>query len=101
MGFLSGRMSFERFRVDSPEVRKLTEKHVEVLKHFAIAQAGEPGLDETHVGFAGGDHLLDSSFSFEKNIFEDVLHCGIRIDTTKVPAALRKAWLAIETEALI
>lgn len=100
MGFLSGRMSFDRFRVDSPELRKFTEKHVEQLKHFDIAQAGEPGLDETHVGFAGGDHLLDAGFSFEKNVFEDVLHCGVRIDTTKVPAALRKAWLALETAAV-
>ena len=100
MGFLTGRMSFERYRVESPEVRKLGEKQVELLSKFAIAQAGEPGLDETRVGFTGGSHLLDSTFAVEKNIFDDVLHCGIRIDTTKVPAALRKAWLQMEVDAL-
>lgn len=100
MGFVSGRMSFDRFHVESPEVRKLTEKHVELLNRFAIAQAGEPSLDETHVGFTAGGHLLDSNFTLEKNVCGDALHCGIRIDTTKVPAALRKAWLQIEIEAL-
>ncbi len=101
MGFLTGRMSFERYRVESPEVRKLGEKQVELLNKFAVAQAGEPGLDETRVGFTGGSHLLDSTFAVEKNIFDDVLHCGIRIDSTKVPAALRKAWLAMEVDAVL
>ncbi|HET6880013.1 MAG TPA: hypothetical protein VFI31_07650 [Pirellulales bacterium] len=101
MGFFSGRISFDRFRVESPEIRKLTGKHVERLSQFAIAQAGEPSLDETHVGFTGGGHLLDPNFSLEKNVLGDVLHCGIRIDTTKVPAALRKAWQQMEVEALI
>lgn len=101
MGFFSGRMSFDRFRVESPAIRKLGQKHVELLEQFAISQAGEPGLDETSIGFTGGAHLLDSNFSLEKNVCDDVLHCGIRIDTTKVPAALRKAWLQMEAESLI
>lgn len=100
MGFFSGRMSFERYRVESPEMRKLTEKQIELLSRFAIAQAGEPGLEETRVGFTGGSHLLDSNFSSEKNILGDVLYCGVRIDTTKVPAALQKAWFQMEAEAL-
>ncbi|HVX10585.1 MAG TPA: hypothetical protein VHC22_05355 [Pirellulales bacterium] len=100
MGFLSGRMSFDRFRVESPEVRKFGEKQIEVLDRFAIAQAGEPGFDETRVGFTGGNHLLDTNFSVEKNVFGDILNCGIRIDTTKVPAALRTAWQAMEIDAL-
>lgn len=100
MGFFSGRMSFDRFRIESPEVRKLAAKQVERLEQFAIAQSGEPGLDEARVGFTGGSHLLDLNFSAEKNICGDVLQCGIRIDTTKVPAALRKAWLQMEIETL-
>jgi hypothetical protein len=44
--------------------------------------------------------VLDLSFRTEKNILEDVLHCGVRIDTHKVPAALRKAWLQMELTAL-
>lgn len=100
MGFFSGRMSFDRFRVESPEVRKLAAKHVEQLEQFAIAPSGEPGLDETRVGFTGGSHLLDLSFSPEKNLCGDVLQCGVRIDTTKVPSALRKAWLQMEIETI-
>jgi hypothetical protein len=100
MGFLSGRMSFDRFRVESPQVRKLGQKQIDVLTQFSIAEVGEPTLEETRVGFTGGRHLLDMGFSSETNIVGDVLHCGVRIDGVKVPAALRKAWQQMEIEAL-
>jgi hypothetical protein len=100
MGFLSGRVSFDRFRVESAGPRKLGEKHLELLSQFSATHAGEPNLGETRVGFTGGGHLLDSNFGPEKNVLGDVLYCGIRIDTTKVPAALRKAWLQMEIDAL-
>lgn len=100
MGFFSGPMSFDRFRIESNKRPKLHAKHVERLEQFAIAQTGEPGLDETRVGFTGGGHLLDLSFSEEKNLHDEILHFGIRLDTTKVSAALRKAWLQMEVEAL-
>ncbi|HWB14347.1 MAG TPA: hypothetical protein VG826_34295 [Pirellulales bacterium] len=100
MGFFAGRVSFDRFRVESPDLRKLSEKHVELLSQFSVAHAGAPSLGETKVGFTAGGHLLDADFGLEKNVFGDVLHCGVRIDTTKVPAALRKAWLLMEIQAL-
>lgn len=100
MGFSSGRMSFDRFRVESPEVRKLAQKHVELLQQFSIAQAGAASLEESRVGFTGGRHLLDLGFDWETNVIDDVLHCGVRIDAVKVPAALRKAWQQMEIAAL-
>lgn len=100
MGFFSGPMSFDRFHIESSKAQKLNAKHIERLEQFVIAQSGEPSLDEPRVGFTGGGHLLDLSVSAEKNLLDDVLHCGIRIDTTKVPAALRKAWLQMEVETM-
>lgn len=100
MGFLTGSISFERFRVEGPKVRQFGPEHLEILRRFAIGQVESSSLDDAQVGFAAGRHLLDLDFRLEKNILNDVLHCGVRIDTNKIPAALRKAWLEMELEAM-
>ena len=80
-------------------VASLGTAEIKILQKYAInkivASAEEPG-----VGFLGGGHLLDLSFSQEKNIIGDALHCGIRIDTHQIPAAVKKAWLQLELAAL-
>ena len=100
MGFLAGRISFDRYRVEGQKVRQFGTKHQDVLRKFAIGQEETSSMEEASVGFAAGKHQLDLDFRLEKNILNDVLHCGVRIDTNKVPAALRKAWLEMELEAL-
>jgi hypothetical protein len=100
MGFLTGRMSFERFAIDGPKVRQFGEQHLEILKKFQIGKVESASTDEASVGFIAGQHVLDQRFSLEKNILNDVLHCGIRTDTNKIPAPLRKAWLEMELEAI-
>ncbi len=100
MGFLSGRITFERFRVEGPSPRQFGPEHIEVLERFAIGQNETSSIDQPRVGFLAGDHLLDLGFGLEKNIVNDALHCGIRIDTDQVPAAIRRAWLQMELAAL-
>lgn len=100
MGFLAGSIGFERFRVEGPKVRQFGPEHLETLQRFAIGQTESASTEDASVGFAAGKHLLDLDFRLEKNILGDVLQCGVRIDTNKVPAALRKAWLEMELEAL-
>ena len=100
MGFLSGRISFERFRVVNPDAPQFGPTTLKTLQRFAIDQVIASSLDEPAVGFVAGRHLLDLDFSLEKNILGDVLQCGVRIDVHNIPSALKKAWLAIELEAL-
>jgi hypothetical protein len=100
MGFLAGRASFDRFRIESPEGVKFGQAQVDALTQFAIGQVESASPDEAVVGFTAGQHLLDTAFSVEKNVLDDALHFGVRIDTNKVPAALRKAWLQIELTEL-
>lgn len=100
MGFLAGRISFARYRIEGKKTRMFGAEHLEILERHSIGQAENISPDEPQVGFIAGDHVLDLNFRLEKNVLNDVLQCGVRIDTHKVPAALRKAWLQMELEAL-
>lgn len=101
MGFASGSVSFRRFAVvgkDHPEtvdqalLDKLTEH---VLKPQEL---GVP--DEAEYGWSGGRHVLDDHFSFDTNVFADAVSFGLRIDTHRFPGALKKAYQAMEEQAV-
>jgi len=101
MGFLNGSIGFERFRVEGPKLKQFGPKQIEILRRFAIGKIIGEAPEESLVGFLAGDHLFDQDFELDKNVVDDHLHCGWRIDTNKVPSALRKAWLAIEMAPLL
>lgn len=100
MGFLSGSMTFEAFQIDGEQPRQFGPEHVQTLKQHAIGEAKSYSNEQARVGFLAGDHLLDYDFDLEKNVFGDVLHFAVRIDTNQVPAAVRRAWLQIELATL-
>lgn len=99
MGFLSGSVTFECYRVRGSDCRQFGPKHIETLKRFAVGQIEGVSEDQPEVGFLGGEHLFDRHFDLEKNVIADALHCAVRIDTHQVPAAVRKAWLQMELAA--
>ena len=96
MGFLSGSVTYECFRVVSPQVHQFGPEHVELLEQYAINQKQSLAADQTKVGFLAGEHLFDRDFDLEKNIINDTLHFAVRIDSNQIPAAIRKAWLQME-----
>jgi hypothetical protein len=100
MGFLSGRMTFECFRASGPQPRQFTAEHVRILKRFAIGQSAASSAEGPVAGFLAGAHLFDTDFDLEKNVIGDALHCAVRIDSSAIPAAVRKAWLQMELIAL-
>jgi hypothetical protein len=100
MGFLSGPVTLECFRVDGQEPRQFGPEHVEILEQFAIGKLETSSPEQADVGFLGGAHLFDLNFDLEKNVIGEALHCAVRIDTNQIPAAVRKAWLQIELAAL-
>lgn len=99
MGFLSGPISFQCFKIEGEGKRQFATSDIRILEKFAIseisASAEQPG-----VGFLAGEHLLDLKFSLEKNVIGEALSCAIRVDTHQVPAAVRKAWQQLELAAL-
>lgn len=100
MGFLSGAMSFDCFRVEGAQPSQFGEEELDVLRQHAIGEAQSFSHEQTRTGFLGGNHLLDNEFDLEKNVFGDALHFAVRIDTNRVPAAMQRAWLQIELAML-
>ena len=99
MGFLSGPLAFERYVVsDGPQ--RFDDEHIQALAEFAIGNVESADEDQPDIGFIAGQHLFDTDFKLEKNIVNDALLASIRIDTNKVPASLRQAWLKMELAAL-
>src|SRR5262249_54823343 len=76
------------------------EEHLERLRAHTIGKQRIAGADGVEVGWSGGEHLLDASFDLCKNVVEDTLHFGLRIDAVKLPGDLMRAYAAIELAAL-
>jgi hypothetical protein len=100
MGFLSGRLTFERFQVEGDAPKMFGDDEIAALQKFAIGQIDSVSPDGATAGFLGGRHLFDTEFSLEKNVVNDALHAALRIDTHKIPGPLRKAWLEMELAAV-
>jgi hypothetical protein len=100
MGFLSGRVTYVRYRVSGDSPLPFGEEVIEQAELHKIGRhAATDPTDGVTAGWAGGDHVLDTSFDLAKNIINDALHLAIRVDTDKVPGALLRAYTRIETDA--
>ncbi len=100
MGFVSGRISFVRYRVSGDSPLPFDSDLLEKIEEHAIGKhsLGE-AQDGVTTGWGGGEHVLDTTFTLEKNILEDALHLAIRIDTDKIPGELLRAYTQMELDA--
>lgn len=99
MGFASGSVSFRRFAVVGKAAKAVDEKMLEALAANAL-RPSELGIpEEIEYGWSGGRHILDGQFSFENNVFTDAVHFALRIDVSRAPAELKKAYQLMEEEA--
>ena len=100
MAFLSGSLSFERFRVVTPELASFGPEQLEQLESLAAGEFRPTAEETVRVGFLAGGHLFDQTFDLEKNVIFDALHFAMRVDTNQVPSAIRKAWAQMELAAI-
>ena len=100
MGFLAGRATFLRFRVIGPNQKTFGTDHLDRLADFRAGRQRIASSDGVDVGWAGGDHVLDTDFTLEKNIVADSLLFDLRVDTERLPADLMRAYYAVELKAL-
>ncbi|HLW64226.1 MAG TPA: hypothetical protein VKS79_02830 [Gemmataceae bacterium] len=101
MGFLSGRVTFSRLRVAPPGPGIFGPDHLKALSAHAAGKQRIAAADGIEVGWAAGDHILDTRFDLAKNIINDALLFAMRVDTQKLPADLQRAYFQIELEALV
>jgi hypothetical protein len=100
MGFASGSVTFRRFAVVGQQPKRIEQEMLDKLSEHAL-RPGDVGVPEdVEYGWSGGRHVLDANFSFEHNVFNDCISCGMRVDTNKVPSSLVKAYQIIEEESV-
>jgi len=99
MPFNTGRVSFCRFHVAGDAPTRVDATAMDILQQFAFKESTIGAPDEVESGFVTGEHLLDTQFTYEKNVFGDALWFAIRIDTHKPPADVRKAYRKINEQA--
>ncbi len=99
MGFFSGRVTFVRFRVGGGSPLPFGDEHLERVEARAIGREPAGSADGVSAGWAGGEHLLDLTFGVDKNVVDDALHLGLRIDSDPLPGDLLRAYTQIELAA--
>lgn len=100
MGFLVGRVSYFRFRVDGPKVRQFGEDHIERLADFQAGRQRIASADGVEVGWTAGSHILDTDFQLGKNIVNDSLCFELAVDSERLPADRLRAYYEVELKAL-
>src|SRR5579885_2967015 len=99
MGFLSGRVSFVRYKVSGRAPKSFGPEHLERLAAHAIGKQRVVSADGIEVGWTAGDHILDTRFDLAKNVVNDALSFCLRVDQQKIPADLLRAYTAVELQA--
>jgi hypothetical protein len=99
MAFFSGRVTITRFRVKGAGPKLFRPEHIERLQAHAIGKQRTASSDGVEAGWTAGEHLLDTEFTLEKNIVNDTLHFALRLDTTRLPGDLLRAYTQIEIDA--
>ncbi len=99
MGFLSGRVTYMRYRVGGDYPLPFDDDILELARQHLVGRHGVEAADGISTGWAGGDHVLDLTLELGKNIINDALHMAIRIDADKVPSSLLRAYTQMEIEA--
>ncbi len=101
MGFWNGRLTFTRFRVQGQTPLPLGEELLEQAREHRIGlHGGGRGADGVATGWAGGDHVLDTTIDYAKNIVDDAVHLAVRVDADKIPGSLLKAYTQMEIDAV-
>jgi len=100
VGFLSGSVTYSRFRIVGGGPKRLDDHLLDKLREHTIGGRRFMWSDHEEIGWVGGQHLLDREFDLEKNVILDALHFGLRIDAGRVPPELMRAYVEMEWQAL-
>src|SRR5438477_9944733 len=100
MGFFSGRLTCQRFKVAGRGPRTFGQENLDKLAAHAMGKARLASADGTVAGWIAADHILDTHFDLAKNVIADTLHFALRIDSQAIPSDLLRAYTQVELEGL-
>jgi hypothetical protein len=98
MAFLSGRLTFARYRVAGASPGIFGIEHLDRLVEHAIGKQRIVTSDGIELGWTAGDHILDTRFDLEKNVVNETLNFCLRVDQQKIPGDLLRAYMQTELE---
>lgn len=101
MAFDSGSISFKRFFVSGRSPQRVEETLLGQLAAKAIGADSIQTADHSEIGWATGEHILDTEFDFAKNVVADGLYFALRIDTNKPPTELVRSYQKINEQAML
>ncbi len=91
MSFQSGRVTYCQFHHASAGP-KADDALLELLAEHRFRETEIGAPNEVEVGWITGEHLFDTRFSFEKNLFGKAVLFAMRVDTHTVPSILKQAY---------
>lgn len=102
MSFFTGKISMTRFRLTGGRTPTplFNEEHLTKLAEHAAGRQRLMSADGVETGWVASKHILDVDFTLEKNVVNDWLFFGLRIDTHPMPADLMRAYYEIDVAAL-
>lgn len=100
MPFRSGPVSYARFRVvESGDAASSGARSVSTIIETLAGGALRPGAigepQPSEFGFCAGRHVFDLDFDPDSNVVGESILFGMRIDTNKVPAEIKRAYRAM------
>ena len=90
----SGSISFARFRVRGGP-KTLDAQVLDDLRDNMLSAPSVGAPPEIQAGWVAGRHVLDTELDPEAVVFGDQLVFGLRVDTNRLPAELRRAYRAM------
>jgi hypothetical protein len=98
MAFDRGSVSYARFRVDGgPDA--VSSEVLEALAANVLTPPGIGAPPEVQTGWVAGRHVYDTDFDPALVAYGDDLLFGLRLDVSRVPAELRRAYRAMAEAA--
>ncbi|MHC4947524.1 MAG: hypothetical protein ACYTG1_04595 [Planctomycetota bacterium] len=102
MPFTSGTVSYARFRVVGGPTAVTTDLLDELTAHVLAPPDPDGGagpVPEIQAGWVGGRHIYDEAFEPAEVVYGGHLLLGMRVDTNRVPAEVRRAHRVMATAA--
>ncbi|MCP4248888.1 MAG: hypothetical protein GY778_17735 [bacterium] len=101
MGFVSGRISFRRYRVCGSHPGTVDEKVVKALRRHVFTEGKAPAADGIETGWIAPTHVMDTQLTVSKISVGRFLHLAMRLDRTAAPPAVLRSYRRMEEQAAL
>ncbi|NOX59286.1 MAG: hypothetical protein GXP29_10565 [Planctomycetes bacterium] len=101
MGFVSGSVTFRRYRIEGWNRADIDDAFVEALTTCAFGRYRTAADDGIQLGWVTPLHVLDAEFAGEKISAGGFAHFAMRLDRNTPPAAIKRSYFEIERLAAL